>query len=225
VSIPRVFHQVWINDHQPELPEQFRRYRDGWLEKHPHWEYRLWNLKNLPFRSRHADLLARSKVPYAQIADVLRYEILYELGGVYLDTDFECLRPIDDILKGVTNFACSDNGKALTNAILGAEKSSTLMFRCVCEIPSRLGHQSPNVETGPTFFTRVVLRHGFHNDLTVFPTKWFYPYKWNEPHRANETFPESYGVHRWAHSWKAQDRTIMARLRRRLYIAFNVWSA
>lgn len=221
MNIPRVFHQVWINDRQPDLPEQFQKYRDGWLEKHPGWEYRLWSLKNLPFRSCRAEAFARDRVPYAQMADVLRYELLYEFGGVYIDTDFECLRPIDDILEGVCNFACSDNGMALTNAILGAERSSALMRRCIRELPEHLGRDSPNQETGPRFFTAVVLRHGFNNDFTLFPTKWFYPYRWNEPHRANETFPESYAVHRWAHSWREHDKSLVFRLRRRWNRTFS----
>ena len=28
-------------------------------------------------------------------SDIARYEIIYRYGGVYIDTDFECLRPLD----------------------------------------------------------------------------------------------------------------------------------
>ena len=37
----------------------------------------------------------------AERADVLRYEILRRHGGVYVDVDVECLRPLDDLLTGV----------------------------------------------------------------------------------------------------------------------------
>jgi mannosyltransferase OCH1-like enzyme len=30
--------------------------------------------------------------------DILRFEILYQFGGLHKDTDFECLKPIDDLI-------------------------------------------------------------------------------------------------------------------------------
>ncbi len=221
MSIPRVFHQVWINDQEPELPEQYRNYRDSWLARHPNWEYHLWNLDNLPFRSRNAEVLARNEGTLSQLADALRYELLYEFGGVFLDTDFECLRPIDGILEGVRNFTCSANGRTLAVGILGSERSSSLMSSCVENFPRRLGLENAAIETGPGFFTQVLLRQGFHNNLTVFPTKWFYPYDWDEPHLAQEAFPEAYAVHRWAQTWAVQDRSLRLRLRRRLHRVFG----
>lgn len=216
MAIPRVFHQIWINPSHPDLPEQYRKYRDGWLALHPNWDYRLWNLDNLPFPLHNADLHSRGAASYAQLADILRYEILYVLGGVYIDTDFECLRPIDGILDGVRGFACSESGRSLSIGILGAEPSSPLMLQCVRNIPRRLGLDSPTLETGPAFFTRMILGHGFHNDFTVFPSHWFYPYGYTELHRAGENFPDAYAVHRWAHSWTAPRRTLLRRVRQRV---------
>ncbi len=44
------------------------------------------------------DLVQRS-TQYAEFSDILRYSILWEHGGVYLDTDFEPLRPLDEFLR------------------------------------------------------------------------------------------------------------------------------
>ncbi len=215
MAIPRVFHQIWINATSPDLPPVYARYRDSWLAHHPGWDYRLWNLDNLPFVSRHQALYPRCG-SYAQMADILRYELLFELGGVYLDTDFECLKPIDRILEGVRTFSCSEDGASVSIGIMGAEPASPLMHRCTKHIPSRLGLQSPTAETGPAYFTRQILEGGFNNDLTLFPRAWFYPYNWNEPHRANESFPEAYGIHRWAHSWKDSNTGLVTKITRRL---------
>lgn len=215
MAIPRVFHQIWINTKSPELPPAYARYRDTWLKHHPDWEYRLWNLDNLPFQSRHCALYAGCN-SYAQMADILRYELLYELGGVYIDTDFECLRSIDPILQGVRNFSCSEDGASISIGIIGAEAGSRLMQRCTEAIPQQLGLTSPTEETGPAFFTHQILDGGFNNDLTLFPRAWFYPYNWDEPDRAGETFPEAYGIHRWAHSWQASDTGLLNKIKRRM---------
>lgn len=203
--IPKIFHQIWINKDSPELPEKFRAYRDGWLALHPDWEYKLWNLDNLDFTPQRMDLIS-SAPNYAQMADVLRYEILLRHGGIYLDTDFECLRNIDPILVGVKNFACSEDGRSITNAIIGAELNSIYMERCVRALPKRVGILNTSVETGPGLLTRVLLGEGLAGDFTLFPREWFYPYNYNETHRANEQFPKAYAVHRWAGSWGDDDR-------------------
>lgn len=213
--IPRVFHQVWINRSNPDLPENFRAYRDGWLALHPDWEYKLWNLDNLDFVPQRLDLLNSAKV-YSQMADILRYEILLRHGGVYLDTDFECLRNIDPILAGVKNFSCSEDGRSVSVGILGAVPNSIYMKRCVAALPAKLGQTNPAAETGPGLMTRVLLGDGVAGDFTLFPREWFYPYNWNEPHRANEQFPQAYAVHRWAHSWVDTDRSFLTRVGRKV---------
>lgn len=212
--IPRVFHQIWINRSNPELPEKFSAYRDSWLQRHPGWDYKLWNLDNLDFVPQRLDLV-KSAPSYAQMADVLRYEILYRHGGIYIDTDFECLRSIEPILEGVQNFACSEDGLSITNALIGASPGSVYMQRCVAALPDRVGLAAPTHETGPGLLTRTLLGEGLAGDFTLFPREWFYPYNWNELHRATENFPEAYAIHRWAHSWGESDRSLLTRVRRK----------
>lgn len=213
--IPRVFHQIWINSKNPELPANFSAYRDGWLKKHPGWDYKLWNLENLDFTPTRLELLSKTK-SYAQMADILRYEILFRHGGIYLDTDFECLRCIEPILTGVQNFSCSEDGRSISIGILGAVPGSVYMQRCIDALPKELGLTSVSMETGPGLMTKVLLGQGIASDYTLFPQLWFYPYNWDEPDRANEAFTEAYAVHRWAHSWKDTDKNIPTRIRRRL---------
>lgn len=213
--IPRVFHQIWINRNNPELPAGFAAYRDTWLAHHPDWEYRLWNLDNLDFVPCRQDLLAMA-TSYAQMADILRYEILHRHGGIYIDTDFECLRSLEPILDGVKNFACSEDGYSITNALIGASPDSPYMLRCIEALPAKVGIFPPTQETGPALFTHALLDGGLNGDFTLFPRTWFYPYNWNEPHRAGEAFPEAYAIHRWAHSWAEAEQGLVTRARRKL---------
>ena len=209
--IPKIFHQIWINRNDPELPERFRAYRDGWLALHPDWEYKLWNLDNLDFTPQRMDLV-NSAPNYAQMADVLRYEILLRHGGVYLDTDFECLRNIDPILIGVKNFSCSEDGRSISIGIIGAEPNSIYMERCVRALPERVGESCTAIETGPGLLTRVLLGEGLAGDFVLFPREWFYPYLYDEPNRANENFSQAYAVHRWASSWTNSDNRFFRRI-------------
>src|SRR6266516_4079263 len=92
--IPRLFHWIWFGP-QP-LPEQHRRWIDGWLALHPGWEHRLWTDANRPTFLNEPQFLAADN--FAEMADIARYELLYRFGGVYVDTDTECLRSIEPLL-------------------------------------------------------------------------------------------------------------------------------
>jgi mannosyltransferase OCH1-like enzyme len=219
--IPKVFHQIWINPNSPALPEQFQVYRDGWLALHPDWDYKLWNLDNLDFTPRRMDLI-KTASNYAQMADILRYEILLRNGGVYLDTDFECKRNIEPLLDGVKNFSCSEDGHYVSIGIMGAEPNSIYMERCLNALPERVGLNYTSVETGPHMFTWVLLNYGLSNDFTLFPREYFYPYSWQDKHRANESFPQAFALHRHAGSWSAAEHRLYTRVHRKIKRLFKL---
>ena len=98
LRIPRVFHQIWVG---PEpLPEEFVAYQRTWLTYNPGWKLQLWTEENLPPDLERREVYEKLRVP-AERADILRVELLWRFGGVYIDTDFECLRPIEGLLHEV----------------------------------------------------------------------------------------------------------------------------
>ena len=58
---------------------------------HPSWVVRLWTDKDLADFNL-TDFLGGAH-KYPQKADILRTEILYRYGGLYVDSDFEAFRP------------------------------------------------------------------------------------------------------------------------------------
>lgn len=216
--IPRLVHHVWINAADPALPAPFSTYRDGWRALHPDWTFRLWNLENLDFPRVRPELLAQC-ANYAQMADVLRLEVLYRYGGVYVDTDFEPLRPIGTLLDGAEHVFCSEDGISVSTGFLAAVPGSALMRRCLDALPARLGVAPPNVESGPGFVTRQLLGEGFEGGVRLLPSRLLYPYRMHEPERAAGPFDDAYAVHRWAHSWsppRSLARRVAGRVRRLL---------
>lgn len=74
--IPRVFHRIWLGG---EMPEEFRGYGETFRKLHPDWEMKLWTEENLPpLKNQREFDEART---FAQKADILRYELLYEQGA------------------------------------------------------------------------------------------------------------------------------------------------
>ena len=100
------------------MPDDFQRYGETWREHHPEWEMPLWTDDNLP-ELAHPGAFERGR-HHAERADVLRYEVLRQFGGVYVDTDVECLRPIDPLLEGVQAFVAYQRPGEVCNAVMGA---------------------------------------------------------------------------------------------------------
>ncbi|HEX3978513.1 MAG TPA: FkbM family methyltransferase [Solirubrobacteraceae bacterium] len=203
--IPRIIHRVWPGE--DPLPAEVQALGETWATHHPGWELKLWRPSDLPpLRNQELFDAARS---YALRSDIARYEVLLRYGGIYVDTDFECLRSFEDLLDGVEAFIGSENGIHLTNALMGAVAGHPLMEAIVAAIPESIAADPsgpPNERTGPFLVTRVVdadpaLRDG----LLVCEPHLFYPYLYNEHDRRDEAFPESYAVHHWSGSWVSGD--------------------
>lgn len=104
-AIPKIIHQIWSDINDP-LPELFMEFSQTWKKHHPEWKYELWNEERMnrfvrDYYPQYRE--AYFRFPYnIQRWDSIRYLFLYEMGGMYVDFDSECLEPFDDLLKDKT---------------------------------------------------------------------------------------------------------------------------
>ena len=194
--IPRIIHRVWVGPNP--MPEEFQRYGETWRQHHPDWEIRLWTDDNLPeFQDPGSPGRARS---LTERSDVVRYEVLRQFGGVYVDADFECVRPLDPLLAGVEGFAAATGKGVVKSGIVGGPPHHPLFELAVREVSRLVGtHEGawhPGVKPiGPKFFARLI--EDFPQ-VRIFEADKFYPYApWEDPRPAHE-YPGAYAVHRWA---------------------------
>jgi hypothetical protein len=169
---------------------------ESWVRHHPAWDVRIWRDGDLPaLVHQEAFEQARS---WAQKADIARYEILLEQGGVYLDTDMECLRSIDALLPGVEAFAGWERDGLMGNAILGCVPGHPWMRTVVEALPGAIAANWLTLDqTGPAFLTNVTADR---TDVAVFPPVRFYP--WGSTEAARDTVPEdTVAIHHWNRSW------------------------
>ncbi|KAF5390711.1 hypothetical protein D9757_002687 [Collybiopsis confluens] len=97
--IPRILHQTWRTE---ILPPRWQNISQECRDMMPDYEYKLWTddssrefiADNYPWF-----LDTFNGYKYAiQRADAIRYFVLYHYGGVYLDLDIGCIRPLDPLL-------------------------------------------------------------------------------------------------------------------------------
>lgn len=197
--IPRVLHQIWVGG---PVPPWLAEMRQTWLELHPSpgWEHILWTDDDLP-PITHGALYDDPPCPPAthgqMRADLLRYDILFRYGGVYVDLDFEAQRPIDELLAGIDCFAAWETDDVwIGNAILGSTPGHPFLAELIAGVPASVeAHrgQRPVLSTGPQYLTPIAKRH----DVRLFPASMFYPYRWDQLERGDELFPDAYAIHHW----------------------------
>lgn len=89
------------------------------------------------------------------MSDILRYEILYQYGGLYVDIDFECLKNFDPLLKGLNFFAGLSNTGVfeINNALIAACPGHSILAEAVEMISKRLKRPKGNfLQLAPTLF-------------------------------------------------------------------------
>lgn len=97
--IPRTVHQIWLGQHPyPACAEPWR----AAIQHHlPDWTYRLWtdaDVADLARASLCPQLLLDETLGMGMRPDLIRYEILRQHGGLYLDHDMELLGPLDEVM-------------------------------------------------------------------------------------------------------------------------------
>lgn len=167
--VPRVFHQIWVGP--DPLPEAFRAYQASWLRHHPGWELTLWTEENLPGELRRPE--ARDRLRHgAERSDILRLELLWRFGGVYVDTDFECLRSLEPLIDGLDFFVAEIGFGRINNAFMGAVAGHEILDRALDELRPRAFHGVDKAAAGPEFLDPLLKQYP---GVTIFPAPLFYP--------------------------------------------------
>lgn len=100
-TIPRKIHQIHVNCNDPELSEFYSSLSQSWKNNHPDWEYKLWEKEtiNLFILTEFPHLYTLLNKNTVSIQNIIRYLILYKEGGIFVDNDYECIEPFDDLIK------------------------------------------------------------------------------------------------------------------------------
>jgi mannosyltransferase OCH1-like enzyme len=158
---------------------------------------------------------------YGAKSDILRIEILYKYGGLYVDTDFECLNPdafkqLHSLYDFYAGFHPADfRVFCLVNALIGARPGHPVLKGYLEELRTHY-HTSTNIlaKTGPGFFTLMFLKHAgksLKDKDIAFGPSYFYPVSLSQVYQIKQytqqalkspiLFPESVAFHWWEGSW------------------------
>lgn len=192
------------------MPERYQRYGGTWARHHPNWGMQLWTDDNLPeFTVPEAYERCRN---HGERSDLIRYEVLLRVGGVYVDTDVECQRSIEPLIEDVSAFAAWAREGTVGNTIVGSTPGHPAIARLLDEVSAAAGTGSVVASTGPGALTRVFTEA---DDVVILDSHYFYPFDHSDlPLPEGATFPDAYAIHYWEGTWK--DRDLLQRRKRQL---------
>jgi inositol phosphorylceramide mannosyltransferase catalytic subunit len=224
MKIPRIIHQTWKDE---RIPVPLQKLAETWKQNHPGWEYRLWtDRENRDFLNTfYPAFLARydSYPHHIQRVDAFRYFVLYTLGGLYVDLDFECFQSLDELLseqeclfglEPQEHCEIHNRTRIIGNALMAAAPRHAF-FRAILD---DLATYKPPQEhrnnliletTGPFMLTRVYERCRPSN-VTLCPSNFFYPLSLYELERAfqegwseiyQRKLREAFAIHYFAGTW------------------------
>jgi mannosyltransferase OCH1-like enzyme len=176
--IPKCFHFIWVGD-ETRRPDNCIR---TWQEAHPDWELRLWGNAELEGRNwinaRHMAEMAPRELN--GVADLMRWEILLEHGGLVFDADSVCLRPLEDDLLDCEAFACWESEIARPGLIaagyFGCTAGNAFVKQIVEDIaasPSVVGDMAWKT-VGPQRLTDCYRKFAY-TPLRIYPSHMFIP--------------------------------------------------
>jgi len=198
--IPRTFHRIWLDE---SIPERYEAFWQRLKELHPGWDFVTWNTSsNYVLGFMRCREVFDQAMTWAGKSDVLRYEVLHEYGGIYLDTDVEPLRPFDELLEDERPFAAWEDKYLLCPTVMGSPAGHPAVSDLLEALPKwarlRAG-APPNQQTGPHFLTA---QWADRRDVRLLPRVAFYPVHWSQRVELGGPYPpESYAVHWWDQGW------------------------
>lgn len=121
--IPKKIHYIWLGG--KPLPKMVKKCMKTWSKCCPDYEIVRWDETNLNLDINTYCRQAYDSKKYAFASDVLRFEILKNEGGIYLDVDVELFKSLDNLLdcKAFTGLEMGDHLSIAPGLIFGSEKN------------------------------------------------------------------------------------------------------
>ena len=85
MSIPKIIHYCWFGG--GTISPENRKCMESWKKYCPDYKIIEWNEQNFEISQNRYAQQAYAAKRYALVSDYVRLAVLYEYGGIYLDTD------------------------------------------------------------------------------------------------------------------------------------------
>lgn len=209
--IPKKIHYFWVGGN--ELPDKFKVNIDSWKEKNPEYEIIQWDESNYDFCQDKYTLQAYKSKQWGFVPNIARLKVIYQFGGIYLDTDVKAIASMDSLLCDLAFFNMGNADTVNRGSGFGAVKGAKVIEEMLAEYE---GVEFCN-ETGKPLKIQdhmychpVLKKRGFRLDNTyqkkdgvvLYPSEVMSPLTITG--MKNNITPKTISIHEKAGSWKSE---------------------
>ena len=123
--ISKKIHYCWFGNNKKN--KLIKKCINSWKKYCSDYEIIEWNEKNFNVNINKYTQQAYETKKWAFVSDYARLWIVYNFGGIYLDTDVELVKPLDNLLKYDAFFASEKDNSINTGLGFGAKKGNNLV--------------------------------------------------------------------------------------------------
>lgn len=206
--IPKIIHYCWFGKNP--LPPVVIQCMNSWRIYCPDYQIIEWNESNFDVFSCPYTAQAYEAKMWAFVSDYARIKILYEHGGIYMDTDVELLKNIDPLLSDRGFMGFETKLGVNSGLIAGSELKLPIIGELIEEYKQYIFTRedgSLNLTSCVEYQTALLQKHGlvkenriqFVEGVKIYPTVYFCPL--NHFTGAINIKEETYSIHRYEGTW------------------------
>lgn len=125
-KIPKIIHYCWFG--KEEIPDHLKKYMESWEKYCSDYEIIRWDESNYDISKNQYMKEAYECKKWGFVPDYARIDIVYQYGGIYIDTDVEILKSFDDLLYSSSFMGYTDQHDVALGLGFGAEKGNSLLL-------------------------------------------------------------------------------------------------
>ena len=230
--IPKIIHQTWKTD---ALPLRWKHTIASVKRWHPDWEYRLWDDEtiNAYVQRVHPDFYTIFSGFSRNImrADVMRYILMHDIGGMYCDLDYEFIRPYSygdsELVLGYEfDESYGDPCNQIANFVFASVPGHPFWKDVLLDLqhnpPQATSYLDVCGMTGPGLLSRIYKEnYQRYGNVTVEPRRVFHPFRMRGRDERQILFNNgtTIGVHHASGSWR--ERWTLTYLKEKLRKLWN----
>lgn len=218
--IPKVIHYCWFgNNNKSRLVKKCIK---SWKKYCPEYKIIEWNETNFNLECNDYVIEAYKHKKWAFVSDYVRLWVIYNYGGIYLDTDVELIKSLNTLLKNKAYFGSEDGIYIATGLGFGAEKGNSVVA-CMLKDYDNIHFEKANGDLDLTPCPKrntvsiqellkkkkVINNITYIENATIYPKDFFCPLNYED--RSFAKTKNTYSIHWYNASWVTKSQYLNRR--------------
>ena len=205
--IPKIIHYCWFGG--KSLPSDVEECIQSWKKFCPDYAIKRWDESNFDINIHPFIKAAYDAKAWAFVSDYARLKVVYDNGGIYLDTDVELLKNLDFLRENKCYIGIQQNEYICTTGLgFGATKHNPVVQKMLLKYDdltfcneNRLSVACPRLNNAVIYEYGEIIKDSITDlgDVVVYPPKYFDPYGGK-----NLLCDDTCSIHHYSASWTSE---------------------